>query len=130
MTINCIGRKTKLMTFAVAWCLCACVGLGLGAQEKIPPPTADTSQIYIASAGGELVATGKTFFDESENSAVASEDHTIVNARFGYDAPRWRITVYGENLNDEHYAALIVPGVRHAAPGAPRTFGLEAAVKW
>ena len=81
-------------------------------------------------AAADLAAAGKTFFDESENPAVASGSHAVGNARLGYDASRWRITVYGENLGDTHYAALIVPGVRHAAPGAPRTFGLEAALKF
>ena len=81
-------------------------------------------------AGAELAAIGKTFFDESENPTFASRAHLIANARFGYDTPRWRVTLYGENLGDTRYAALIIPGVRHFAPGAPRTFGLEAAVKW
>ena len=81
-------------------------------------------------AAGEIAATGKTFFDESENPVFASRAHAIVNARLGYEAPRWRVTLYGENLGDENYAALIVPGVRHVAPGAPRTYGFEATAKW
>ena len=78
----------------------------------------------------ELAATGKTFFDESENSLFAARAHLVANARLGYDTPRWRMTAYGENLGDTQYAALIIPGVRHQAPGAPRTYGLEATWKW
>ena len=81
-------------------------------------------------AAAEFSAVGKTFFDESENPAFASLAHQVVNARVGYEAARWRASVYGENVFDEGYAALIIPGVRHAAPGAPRTFGVELAVKW
>ncbi len=81
-------------------------------------------------AAGEIAMVGKTFFDESENPAFASDAHTTVGGRIGFDASRWRVTAYGENLGNEHYAALVIPGVSHVAPGAPRTFGLEAAVKW
>ena len=81
-------------------------------------------------AATELARNGKTFFDESENPAFAAKAHTVVNARAGYDTARWRVSAYGENVFDEAYDTLIVPGVRHAAPGAPRTYGVECAVKW
>ncbi|HWA85379.1 MAG TPA: TonB-dependent receptor [Opitutus sp.] len=81
-------------------------------------------------AGAEVAAIGKTFFDESENSAFAADAHATVNFRTGYEARRWRLTVYFENLTDEGYYTLIIPGVGHAAPGAPRTYGAEAALKW
>ena len=81
-------------------------------------------------AAAELAATGKTFFDESENPTFESRAHAVFGARGGFDAPRWRVTLYGENLGDEHYTTLIVPGVRHVAPGAPRTCGFEAVAKF
>lgn len=81
-------------------------------------------------AAVELAATGETFYSEAEDPRFASDAHAVVNARLGYDTPRWRLTVFGENLADEGYYALVIPGVRHAAPGAPRTWGVEAAVKW
>ncbi|MSU23803.1 MAG: TonB-dependent receptor [Opitutus sp.] len=81
-------------------------------------------------AGAEVAAIGRTFYDESENPLFASRAHAVLNARAGYDTPRWRVSLSGENLSDETYAALIIPGVRHAAPGAPRTYGFEATVKW
>ena len=81
-------------------------------------------------AAGEVAATGKTYFDESENSLFASRSHAILNARLGYETARWRVSVHAENLSDENYAALIVPGVRHVAPGAPRTYGFEATAKF
>jgi iron complex outermembrane receptor protein len=81
-------------------------------------------------AGTEVAATGRTFYDESENPLFASRAHAVVNARAGYDTTHWRMSLYGENLFDEGYAALIIPGVRHAAPGAPRTGGVEAVVKF
>ena len=81
-------------------------------------------------AAAELVATGETFFDESENQAFAAGAHRVVNARLGYDAERWRVSFFGENITDEAYYSLIVPGVRHGTPGAPRRWGVEAVLKW
>ena len=99
-----------------------------------PAYDAQVSAIWRGPSGwfaaGEVAATGKTFFEESENPLFASPAHTIVNVHFGYDALRWRVSLFGENLGGESYAALIIPGVRHVAPGAPRTYGLEAVKKW
>lgn len=81
-------------------------------------------------AAAEVAAVGRTFYDESEDSAFAADSRATLAARLGYDARRWRVTLFGDNLADAHYAALIIPGVGHAVPGAPRTYGLEAAVKW
>ncbi len=81
-------------------------------------------------AAAEFAATGKTFFDESENPAFAARAYLVTNARFGYETPRWRATFYGENLGDTQYAALIIPGVRHVSPGAPRTYGIELTAKF
>lgn len=81
-------------------------------------------------ATAEVSSIGKTFYDESEDAAFAQRARTTANARIGFDAPRWRVSVFGENLFDAHYYSLIVPGVGHGAPGAPRTYGVEAAVKW
>lgn len=81
-------------------------------------------------AGAELTLVGKTFYDESEDAAFAQGARETVNARAGYETSRWRVSVFGENLTDESYYTLIIPGVGHGSPGAPRTYGVEAAVKW
>jgi outer membrane receptor protein involved in Fe transport len=81
-------------------------------------------------ATAEVSSIGKTFYDESENPSFAQKARTTANARFGFDAPRWRVSVFGENLFDAHYYSLIVPGVGHGVPGAPRMYGVEAAIKW
>lgn len=81
-------------------------------------------------AGGEVVATGPTYYDESENPLFRQSARAIFNARVGYDTARWRISLFGQNLTDETYYGLIVPGVGHGAPGAPLTYGVEVAVKF
>ncbi len=80
-------------------------------------------------ARAEAVAAGRTYFDESENIDLASQAHTLLNARAGYDGGRWIVSLYGLNLAGKGYYALVVPGVRHAVPGAPRAYGLEATWK-
>jgi iron complex outermembrane recepter protein len=83
---------------------------------------------FFAAFGG--TAAGKMFFEESQDNTFAARAHVVVSARAGYETPRWRVTAFGENLGDAGYTTLVIPGVRHAAPGAPRTWGVEAAVKW
>lgn len=81
-------------------------------------------------ATAELAAVGKTYYTETEDSAFAQDARATLAARLGYDGPRWRVDIFGENLTDERYYSLIVPGIGHAVPGAPRTYGVETAVKW
>lgn len=78
----------------------------------------------------DATAVGRTFYDESENSLFASPARALVDARFGYDARRWQIVLHAENLANTRYSTLIIPGVRHEVPGAPRTYGVELAIKW
>jgi iron complex outermembrane receptor protein len=80
--------------------------------------------------GGELVAIGRTYYDEAETARFSQSARTLVNARAGYDTARWRVTLFGDNLTDKGYYSLIIPGVGHGAPGAPITYGAEAAVKF
>ncbi|HVU25361.1 MAG TPA: TonB-dependent receptor [Opitutus sp.] len=81
-------------------------------------------------AAAELTAIGRTYFDEGENPAFAADAHTTLDARLGYDAARWRVALFTANLANASYYSLIIPGVGHAVPGTPRTYGVEAAVKW
>lgn len=81
-------------------------------------------------AAADVTATGRTYFEESNAPATASPAHVTADARLGYDAPRWRLTLHAENIADAAYTTLVIPGVGHEVPGAPRTYGIEAALKW
>lgn len=85
------------------------------------------SGIFVA---GEAATTGKTFFDEAESPGAAAGSRTLLHVRTGYETAQWRIALFAENIADESYASLIVPGVGHLTPGAPRTWGVEATIKW
>jgi len=81
-------------------------------------------------ASAELRATGRTYYVESGDPAAAQPAYAVASARLGYEASRWRLTLFGENLADAHYYALMIPGVGHGVPGAPRTFGAEISLQW
>ena len=78
----------------------------------------------------DATAVGRTYFDESETGRHAAPARVTENARFGYVTDRWQVVVHAENIGDVGYTTLVVPGVGHAVPGAPRTYGIELAVLW
>jgi len=81
-------------------------------------------------AGAELNATGRTFYDETENPRFEQPAYAVIDARAGFETARWRVSLYVENIADKGYYTLIIPGVLHGVPGAPRTWGVDAALKW
>ena len=80
--------------------------------------------------GVELSSNGRTFYTEGESLAFGQRAYILLNARLGYGTGRYRVTAYGDNLTDKGYYSAIAPGTGHGTPGAPRTYGLEVAVKW
>ena len=81
-------------------------------------------------AAGQLAAVGRTFYDEINTPLYEQHAYTLLVFRAGYEAARWSVTLYGENLGNQGYYEVIIPGVNSANPGAPRTEGIEAALKW
>jgi iron complex outermembrane receptor protein len=100
----------------------------------VPAATADLGAGYRAARGffgrADLVAKGRTFYTESETPLYAQGPYALLNARAGYEAGRWRLTVYADNITGTNYYAQIIPGVNSGAPGTPRTVGSELAVKF
>jgi iron complex outermembrane receptor protein len=81
-------------------------------------------------ASGQLSAVGKTFYDELETVKYTQDAYALIGLRAGYETTRWTFTAYGENLANQGYYELIVPGVNSGIPGAPRTFGAKVAIKF
>jgi outer membrane receptor protein involved in Fe transport len=50
-----------------------------------------------------LSADGKDAFYFSDRHAVKSDSFTLYHASLGYQADRWKLTLWGRNLNDEDY---------------------------
>ena len=81
-------------------------------------------------ASASIAATGKTFYTESESPVYAQDAYAVASARIGFESAHWRLTLYIENAAGKAYYTLIVPGVNSAAPGDPRNFGSELALKF
>jgi len=79
---------------------------------------------------GQLAAVGQTNYDELGTPKYIQGAYALLAARTGYETEHWALTVYGENLANRGYYELIIPGVNSANPGAPRTFGVEATLKF
>lgn len=99
-----------------------------------PDYDAHLTVAYRAKQGwflaGDLTAVGRTYYEEAEAPLSAAPSRVTANAQLGYETARWRVSVYGENVTDEEYMTLVIPGIGHQVPGAPRTYGVEVAVKW
>ncbi|HWA26184.1 MAG TPA: TonB-dependent receptor [Lacunisphaera sp.] len=81
-------------------------------------------------AGAGLTWTGTTFYDEQETEMFSQRSYALVEADAGYAFTRGELHVFGRNLGDEEYYSAITPGVGHATPGAPLTWGAELTVRW
>ena len=81
---------------------------------------------------GEIFGVSKFYFNRENSEAMSQDDYQLVNAKIGYEAERFDIYVYGDNLFDEYYYTQLsdatdygVPGVTEAAAvGDPLTFGI------
>ncbi len=100
----------------------------------VPWFDANLSATYRIGAGwfasAEWAITGRTYYDEANTLAFAQRQRDLVNARLGYETHGWRLELFGENLANKQYYSLIIPGVGHGVPGAPRTYGVEATYRW
>lgn len=81
-------------------------------------------------AGAGVTWTGTTFFDEQETAMFAQRSYTLIDAHAGYAFKRGEVRLFGRNLGDKEYYSSITPGVAHATPGAPLTWGGEVSLKW
>ena len=81
-------------------------------------------------AAGQLTAVGKTYYDEQDSASFTQDAYTLIGMRAGFEAARWTLTLYGENLANKGYYSLIIPGVNSGNPGAPRIFGARASIRF
>ena len=81
-------------------------------------------------AGAGLTWTGRTFYDEHETAALSQPAYALLDAHAGYAFARGDVRLFGRNLTDRPYYSSITPGVAHATPGAPATWGAELNCRW
>lgn len=83
---------------------------------------------FFAGAGVSWIGT--TYYDEQETAMFAQRSYTLVDADAGYAFARGEVRLFGRNLGDREYYSAITPGVGHATPGAPLTWGGELSLRW
>jgi iron complex outermembrane recepter protein len=81
-------------------------------------------------AGAGVTWTGTTYYDEQETAMFAQRSYTLIEADAGYAFARGELHLFGRNLGNEEYYSSITPGVGHATPGAPLTWGAELNLRW
>jgi iron complex outermembrane receptor protein len=104
--------------------------LNVGAQYK-----AQISNGFELIPRVEFSHRSKFFATEFNNDATAQDGYSLWNARLTLvpEAAGWRLAIFGNNLADEDYFALInesQAGLASGVSGAPRTFGVELGVKF
>jgi len=81
-------------------------------------------------AGAGIIWTGTTYYDEQETAMFAQRSYSLIEADAGYAFARGELHFFGRNLGNEEYYSSITPGVGHATPGAPLTWGAELSLHW
>lgn len=96
----------------------------------------------LSSAGALMLSASythqsKVFNDVTNSPGIAQEGYGLLNGRLTYLTPGELIefSFYGRNLTDEHYLSNGVPlaglvGADGGYFGAPRTYGIEALVRF
>jgi outer membrane receptor protein involved in Fe transport len=80
--------------------------------------------------GAGVTWTGRTFYDEQETAMFSQPVYTLIDAHAGFALGRGDVRLFGRNLGDKAFYSSITPGVGHATPGAPATWGVEVNARW
>lgn len=81
-------------------------GEDLGGRQQAHAPDYSFSVALHFEKGpwfAAITADGKDEFFFSDRHAVRSDRYTLLNASLGYQADRWRLTLWGRNLTDKDY---------------------------
>jgi len=80
--------------------------------------------------GAGVTLTGRTFYNEQETALFSQASYALLDADVGYAFAAGDVRVFARNLGDKAYYSSITPGVGHATPGAPLTWGIDATWRW
>jgi outer membrane receptor protein involved in Fe transport len=81
-------------------------------------------------ARAEIVTMGSIYYDETEQTSSRTPARTLVELAAGFERGSWRFVVAATNLFDRPYYALLIPGVGHGVPGAPRQVASTLTWRW
>ncbi|MES3021494.1 MAG: TonB-dependent receptor plug domain-containing protein [Pseudomonadota bacterium] len=92
---------------------------------------------WTASLGGNITFTGERRSDFSQRGAVDVPSFTTVGLNAGIENAKWRLSLYGKNLNDTRGIVFLkslslAPNGNPFAAGlvAPRTIGMDLTYKF
>ena len=91
-------------------------------------------------ASGEVQYASHQYFDFFNDKqavgplAKGQKSYALVNGRIQYSTDRYHVAVWSRNIFNKYYIAyglnLELFGDDYFSPGAPRTFGIEAGIKF
>lgn len=80
--------------------------------------------------GADYMRTGAVYQDAENSKAL--DAYQTVNAKLGYEAENWDVSLWGKNIFGEEYItrAFTMNGAWYARAGDPRTFGVSARIRF
>ncbi len=95
-------------------------------------PTLFSGLLPLDKGPGSLTLPG--FVGDADYSVAQRDSFGIVNLRAGVEMERLRITLFAENLFDEHYLNEVIPAIEFGgsfiSPGARRLVGVEVGLNF
>lgn len=110
--------------------------------QRAPKHTLNLGVQYTANIGNvqliprvEMSYRSEIFATQFNTASTVQSGYTLYNARFTLTSRSdvWRAAIFGNNLSNKRYFALVSEGTAGTANGvygAPRTFGLEVSFKY
>lgn len=105
--------------------------LNFGLESSFPISKEITFNGFI-----NLDRTGKTFWHESNTTAVTSDAYSLLSARIGFTYKTWKLDFWGNNLTDKQYYQEFSPGQYAGSPddvgwrGQPLSVGSAISFKF
>lgn len=110
------------------------------ASYEVPLANAGAVRVVLDANGRTTLATGADVFATGQRSLVDdaikhTPGYTLVNGRIAYDTPEgnWSVALWAKNLADKSYRTVWGGdglGSGWTLWGEPRSYGVEATMKW
>lgn len=84
---------------------------------------------------GDIAHQSRVFYDAFNLATTSQGAYTLANARLSWENPRYFISVWGQNLGNKKYISYALDlqgllGFTYAVRGTPRTYGVQAGVRF
>ncbi|MEM9316166.1 MAG: TonB-dependent receptor, partial [Pseudomonadota bacterium] len=91
-----------------------------------------TEDLYVSA---DASFQSSAFSDAANTETSKIDGRFLTNVRLGYDADRWSVIAYANNLFDDDYVtaavpSLLVPGQSNVIAGLPRVYGVIGQIRF